>query len=119
MTLRYRLAKRRAHETIAVELDGQEYKIGLGRELLCIERQLLGPIVEVFLNARKVNSALDTLASDGAILLSLLIQHGVSMEEVAHSMKRNPDGSPSSILGLAAAEIVRASGRAEEISDHV
>jgi len=108
MNPRLRLAKRRAHETIAVELDGQDYKIGFGRELVCIERQLLGPIVEVFLNARKVNSALDTLASDGAILMSLLIQHGVSMDEIAHSMKRNPDGSPSSILGLAAAEIVNA-----------
>jgi hypothetical protein len=111
MNPRLRPAKRRAHETIAIELDGQDYKIGLGRELVCVERHLLGPIVEVFLNARKVNSALDTLASDGAILLSLLIQHGVSMEEIAHSMKRNRDGSPSSILGLAAAEIVNATNQ--------
>jgi hemin uptake protein HemP len=30
---RHRLADRRAHETIAIEHDGQRYKVGLGREL--------------------------------------------------------------------------------------
>ena len=72
MTPRRRPANRRAHETIAIEHEGQRYKIGLGRELVCIEREQLGPIVEVFLNAQQVNSHGDVLASDGAILMSML-----------------------------------------------
>jgi len=56
MTSRHRLANRRAHETIAIDHEQQRYKIGLGRELLCVEREQLGPIVEVFLSAQKVNS---------------------------------------------------------------
>jgi uncharacterized alkaline shock family protein YloU len=75
---------------------------------VCAERERLGPVVEVFLNAQKVNSPVDVLASDGAILMSLLIQYGHPIEEIAQSLKRNPDGSPASILGLAAAEILKA-----------
>ena len=111
MSPRLRPAKRRAHEIVAVEHEGQHFRIGLGRDLVCVEHSLLGPVVEVWLNAEQVNSTMDVLASDGAILMSLLIQYGHPIEEIARSMKRNPDGSPASILGLAAAEVLRAQDR--------
>src|SRR4051794_14971467 len=100
MNPRRRPANRRFHETVAVEHEGQRFKIGLGHEQ--------GDVVEVFINAQQVNSTIDVLASDGAILMSLLIQYGHPIEEIAQSLKRNPDGSPASILGMAAAEILRA-----------
>ncbi|HLZ99996.1 MAG TPA: hypothetical protein VKP66_18810 [Steroidobacteraceae bacterium] len=110
MTFRYRPANCRALETIAIEHENQRYKIGLGREIACNGscggNPYLGPIVEVFLNAQKVNSQLDCLASDGAILMSKLIQYGCPAEEIHHSLKRNPDGSPASPLGRAAAYLV-------------
>ncbi|WP_035679414.1 hypothetical protein [Bradyrhizobium liaoningense] len=102
MTHRQRPAHRRAHETIAIEHDQQRYKIGLGRELVCAESARLGPIVEVFLNAQKVNSALDVLANDGAILMSLALQYGCPPDVISRAMKRNPNGSPASPLGVAA-----------------
>lgn len=104
MTERRRLSQRRALETIAVEHDNQRYKIGLGRE------RGQNDVLEVFINAQQVNSQVDVLASDGAILMSLLIQYGHPVEEIAKSMKKNPDGSPSSPLGLAAALINQAQG---------
>ena len=104
--IRHRLAKRRAHETVAIEHEGQRYKIGLGREVVCIERGILGSISEVFLNAQKANSPLDVLASEGAILMSMLLQYGCPAADIFHAMKRNPDGSPSSPLGRAAAYLV-------------
>jgi hypothetical protein len=106
MTSRHRVANRRGHETVAIEHEYQRYKVGLGRELVCIERGLFGPIIEVFLNAQKVNSPLDVLASDGAILISMLLQYGCPPADIAHSMKRNPDGSPASPLGRAAAFLI-------------
>jgi hypothetical protein len=106
MTPRRRPANRRAHETIAIEHEGQRYKIGLGRELVCIARERLGPIVEVFLNAQRASSSLDVLASDGAILMSMLLQYGCPPADIYHAMKRNPDGSPSSPLGRAAAYLI-------------
>jgi hypothetical protein len=108
MTDRHRLANRRSHQTIAIEHEGQRYKVGLGRELVCVEREQLGPIVEVFLNAQKVNSPLDVLASDGAILISMLLQYGCPPEDIARSMKRNLDGTPASPLGRAAAFLIEA-----------
>lgn len=102
MTERQRLPNRRAHETVACEIMDQRFKIGLGRALVCIERQHFGPIREVFISAQKPNSPIDSIASDGAILMSLLLQYGCPVETIAHAMKRNPDGSPSSPFGFAA-----------------
>lgn len=110
MSGRRRLANRRSHETIAVEMLGQRFKIGLGRYTemrridgtLSLEVTGVGPIGEIFINAQKPNSALDVFCGDSAILLSLLIQCGFPIETIYHSMKKDPDGSPSSPLGYAA-----------------
>jgi hypothetical protein len=115
MTLaRLRPANRRAIETVAMHHENQWFNVGLGRELLCVSPALLGPVVEVFVNADKVDTPVDTLVSDAAILMSLLIQYGHPIGEIARSMKRNPDGTPASILGRAAAEIVNASTKRED-----
>ena len=111
MTHRRRLDTRRRHETIAIEHEGQRYKVGLGREMICngscgASAVRFGPIAEVFLNAQKVNSPIDVLVSDGAILMSMLLQYGCPPAIIAHAMKRNPDGSPASPLGRAAAYLV-------------
>jgi hypothetical protein len=107
---RHRIANRRAHETVAIEHEGQRYKVGLGREMVCIcgDRAALGPVIEVFLNAQQVNSQIDVLVSDGAILMSMLLQYGCPPAEIGHAMKRNNDGAPASPLGRAAALINQA-----------
>lgn len=109
-TFRRQPALRRSHETIAIEHEGQRYKIGLGRELVCNgscgAKPRLGPIVEVFLNGQKVNSPLDVVVSDGAIVISKALQYGCPPADIFHAMKRNPDGSPASPLGVAASYLV-------------
>jgi hypothetical protein len=115
MTHRKRLANRRAVETFNVNVEGQRYKISLGREISVklgplenprLDESCLGPVVEVWVNAQKVNSQADVLASDGAILMSLLIQYGHPIEDIVRSMKRQVDLSPASPLGVAAALII-------------
>lgn len=96
MSHRLRLRDRRELETIAIEHEGQRFKVGLGREAPG------SPVVEVWVNAQKVNSPIDVLASDGAILMSMLIQYGCPAEEIIKSMKHNSDGKPASPLGVAA-----------------
>ena len=122
---RHRPANRRSHETIAIEHEGQRYKIGLGRDVLFKATEIdfnsddvavpinackLGPIVEVILNAQKVNSPVDVFASDGAILMSMLLQYGCPPADIFHAMKRNPDGTAASPLGRAAAYLVEENG---------
>lgn len=106
MTHRHRLANRRTHEVVAIEHENQRYKIGLGREVVCIERGKVGPIVEIFISAQKANSPIDVLVSEGAILMSMLLQYGCPPSDIFHAMKRNPDGSPASPLGCAASYLV-------------
>lgn len=99
MTHRHRVANRRAHETIAIEHEGQRYKIGIGREFT---GGALGPVVEVFVSAQHVNSTMDALVGDGGILMSMLIQYGCPAAEIVKSMKHTSDGMPASPLGRAA-----------------
>src|SRR5258708_6207148 len=60
-----------------------------------------GAPAELFIDSSKQNSALDCFANDGAILVSLLLQNGTTLPEIGHSLKRNPDGSPASLIGEA------------------
>jgi hypothetical protein len=87
------LPNRRMHETLSFEFWGQRYVVGLGRE------NSAGPIAEVFLNVSKSGSQTETLARDSAVLLSLALQHGVSIETIGHAITRNSDGSPSGPIG--------------------
>jgi hypothetical protein len=119
MTMRRRLANRRSHKTIEFvhpiatptnAVTPQRYKIGFGQPVLCDgscgANPRLGPVAEVFLKAQKVNSELDVLVNDGAIVMSMLLQYGCPPADIYHAMKRNPDGSLASPLGRAAAYLV-------------
>jgi hypothetical protein len=70
-----------------------------------------GRPAELFLNAEKQNSALDGFGSDAAILLSLCLQRGANLAEIGHSLKRNPDGSPASVIGEAVDALLKLEGR--------
>ena len=54
---------------------------------------------EVFAHGAKVGSAMDLLIDDGAVLLSLLLQHGVKPADLARSLGRIDGTAPASILG--------------------
>jgi hypothetical protein len=64
-----------------------------------------GRIGEVFLNIGKSGNDLDAIARDSAILLSLAIQHGVTLETVAHAISKDARGNALSILGAIALEL--------------
>lgn len=106
MSNRQRLQQRRSLETVAIEVQGQRFKVGLGRGVDVDSRGRAiapaGPVVEVWLNGQHVNSFADVMASDAAILISLLLQYGHPASEIVASLKRNPDGSPASPIGMAA-----------------
>jgi hypothetical protein len=64
-----------------------------------------GALGEVFLDATKQNSALDAFAADAAILVSLLLQHGVTPAEIGHALRRSPNGAPASLIGAVVDEL--------------
>jgi hypothetical protein len=59
-------------------------------------------LAECFVTAAKSGTELEATGRDGAVLISLLLQHGVALKTITHSLTANPDGSPSSIIGTVA-----------------
>jgi hypothetical protein len=60
-----------------------------------------GAIGEIFLNADRSNSMLDVMMSDAAIILSIALQHGVPLQQLARAIKRDKFGLASSPIGAA------------------
>jgi len=85
---------RRPCETISFERDGSRYQMTVGYFPD-------GRVGEIFLNADRSDSLLDVLASDGAILASLALQHGCTLETITHALKRDIRGQAGSPIGAA------------------
>ena len=90
---RQRLPDRREHTLVTfTTVDGFRYTAGLGY----FED---GRLAEIFLNAEKIGTAIETAARDSAVVASLALQHGVPPETIQHALTRNGDGSASGALG--------------------
>jgi hypothetical protein len=93
MTLRERLPNRREHVLVNfTTADGFRYTAGLGYFAD-------GRLAEVFLNAEKIGTAIETTARDSAVVASLALQHGVPMEAIRRALTRSSDRSASGPLG--------------------
>ncbi len=89
---RSRLPNRRENETVDLLFEGQRYHVTVGFAPD-------GKPQEVFCHGAKIGSGLDRLIDDACVALSLLLQHGVEPQDLAHSIGRLETGSPSSIIG--------------------
>ena len=58
-----------------------------------------GKPAEVFVTGTKAGSDVEAVSRDGAILLSLALQHGVPINTIRHAITRGSDDKPSSIVG--------------------
>jgi len=94
MSTREALPNRRHSESFEMQWGGQNttFQVSLGY----YQDRRIG---EVFISGAKAGSDLDATARDGAILLSLALQHGVPLEVIRHAITRNHDNTPSTIIG--------------------
>lgn len=60
---------------------------------------------EIFVTGTKAGSDMEALARDGAVLLSLALQHGVPVQTIVHSITRDGLGAPSSVIGALADQL--------------
>ncbi|WP_131193705.1 hypothetical protein [Lichenihabitans psoromatis] len=98
---RARMPQRRGHEGFNLEHDGIAYHLGVGR-------YPDGTVGELFLSTVKASSALNALARDVAITLSVGLQSGVPLAHYRKAVQRQPDGSSASLLGTVLDCIVEA-----------
>jgi hypothetical protein len=92
------LADRRGAIALELEHGSHRYRAHVG----FYPNGVLG---EVFIDAAKQNNSLDALGADAAILLSLLLQHGVAPEAIGHALRRTPSGEPASLIGAVVDEL--------------
>jgi hypothetical protein len=58
-----------------------------------------GALGEVFISGAKSGEAVEAIARDGAVLMSLALQHGANLETLASAITRDGQGAPSSVIG--------------------
>ena len=90
--MRQILPQRRRAETFAIVCRNQPVAITAG----FYDDGALG---EVFIDTGKTGADLAHVARDAAVVISLALQHGVSIEAIRQAVTRCNDGSPASILG--------------------
>jgi hypothetical protein len=78
---RNRLPDRRPAESFELEVEGLRYTATLGRFPD-------GSVGELFLNNHKCNSSADTAARDGAIVVSIALQHGADLETIRRAPRQ-------------------------------
>jgi hypothetical protein len=97
---RERLPNRRAALTFPFEAGGLRYVCTVGR-------YPDGRLAELFIANTKTNSAADVAARDGAILVSLLLQHNCDAATISHAMCRNSDSTATGVIGVVLDKIMR------------
>jgi hypothetical protein len=61
-----------------------------------------GRIGEIFISTNQVGTAIDALARDTAVLMSLCLQHGCRMETMRDALTREQNGAPSTVAAAVA-----------------
>lgn len=101
MTDRNVLPNRRFGENFEMRHGGKNTSF-----IITLGRYPDGAVGEVFIAGAKAGSELDAVARDGAILLSLALQHSVPLETIKHAVTREADGSASTIVGAVVDRLV-------------
>jgi hypothetical protein len=105
MSVRQLLPTRRGHTVLTIEFAGQKYHVGYGQEI--VGKVVQPRVVEVFADAKRTGSDSQAQLADSCIAISLLLQHGLTMKQIAEAFGESrsegmASGPPSSILGCIA-----------------
>ena len=95
MTERHALPMRRRSETFEIDFGGLK-----NSHVITIGFYDDGRIGEVFVNGGKSGELVEAIARDGAVLLSMALQHGVSLDTIRHALTRDSQDEPQSIIGV-------------------
>ncbi len=93
MPHRERLPHRRGCVTFEYDHEGLRYVASVGFMPGTWEPK------EVFVNCQRLGTAADSTIRDAAISISLALQYGADLGNLARAMTRNQNGEPSSPIG--------------------
>jgi ribonucleoside-diphosphate reductase alpha chain len=93
-SMRSRLPSRRSHELFDFDHGGFRFTAGIGR----FDD---GRIAEIFLNAARTGTAIETVARDSAVVASLALQFGANLDTIRRALCRDARGNATGPLGAA------------------
>jgi hypothetical protein len=105
------LPSRRYAETVTLNFALGEYKtpfqVSVGyfdydRKVITKDDQYVEHVrqpAEVFIMGAKAGSSVESVARDASVILSIALQYGAPVEVLQQAITRNPDGTPSTIMG--------------------
>jgi hypothetical protein len=91
---RQRLSNRRHSKSFAFEANGLRY-------VATVSKFHDGRLAEIFISNSKVGSHSDAAVRDSAIVASIALQYGASLDEIRGALLRDSHSRPSSPLGHA------------------
>jgi hypothetical protein len=94
MTERKALPMRRRCETFEIAFGGLTK-----RHTVSVGYYDDGRPGEVFISGGKSGEVVEAIARDGAVLLSMALQHGVALDTIRHALTRDSFDQPTSIVG--------------------
>jgi hypothetical protein len=94
MSPRRRLPNRRANESFSFQCNGLVY-------VATVASYPTGGLAEIFIGNAKAGSHSDAAAKDAAILCSLCLQHGVSVDTIRRALLKDARGVAASPIGAA------------------
>jgi len=100
--MRKALPQRRPSETFNVRFWNQNFAVTVG----CYPDGTFG---EIFINGGKSGKHVEGTARDAAVVMSLALQHGVSLQTIRHAVTRSSNGEATSILGVIVDQLQAAS----------
>ena len=94
MTERRALPMRRHAETFEIDFGGLNKS-----HTVTVGYYDDGSPGEVFINGGKSGEQVEAIARDGAVLLSIALQHGASLDTIKRALTRDGQDAPQSIVG--------------------
>lgn len=94
MSNRRTLPQRRRAETFEIAFGGLK-----NSHIVTLGYYADGSLGEVFINGGKSGELVEAIARDGAVILSLALQFGASLDSIKSAITRDGQGAPSSIIG--------------------
>lgn len=101
MTERNALPMRRDSETFEINFGGLK-----NSHVVTVGYYSDGTLGEVFINGGKSGEQVEAIARDGAVLLSLALQHGVALDTIKNALTRDAQNQPQSIIGVVVDRLV-------------
>ncbi len=90
--MREPLPNRRAQESLDFTHGGVGFTASVGR-------YDDGTIGEAFLSCSRTTAAIESVGRDAAVILSIALQHGASLDVIRSALTKDEAGGPASVIG--------------------